>query len=54
MKVTVVDTWANSDAGFLHRSMPNLKLLAGAIAITAIVLNWNPSMETHGCFKQIF
>lgn len=42
MKVTIVDTWANSDAGFLHRTRPSLKLLAGALAIGTIVLTWNP------------
>lgn len=42
MKVTALDTWASSDAGFLHRMAPGVKLALAAVAIGAVVSLWNP------------
>lgn len=42
MKVTTLDTWASSDAGFLHRTPTWVKLTGAAVVIGMVVATWSP------------
>lgn len=42
MKVTTIDTWASSDAGFLHRTPTWAKLTVAVIVIGTVVATWEP------------
>lgn len=42
MKVTVLDTWASSNAGFLHRTPTWVKLVTAAVLVGVVVATWDP------------
>lgn len=42
MRITALDRWASSDAGFLHRIPAHWKVLAAALVVAAVVVLWSP------------
>lgn len=42
MKLSTLDYWSTSDAGFLNRLHPGIKLCGVAAIITLVILTWNP------------